>query len=147
MRISTRTRYGARVLAELALAYPDRMLSVKELSKKQHISPKYLEHIMRALNTAGLVKSVRGANGGFYISRPPKEITLKMVFDALEGSIDIVHCVSNPESCLIHDICPTRDTWVQLKKHIESFLNKTTINDLAENKNLKTEKQNLTYQI
>jgi Rrf2 family protein len=147
MKISTRTRYGARALAELASVYPQSMLSIKELGERQKISPKYLEHIMRLLKAARLVNSVRGNQGGFVLTKPPTDITLYMVFTALEGSLAPVHCVDEPKSCPIQNVCPTRETWVEMKQHIEEFLMRTTIYDLAERKKEKLNSLNPTYSI
>jgi len=147
MKISTRTRYGARALTELASVYPQNMLSIKVLGERQHISPKYLEHIMRSFKAAGLVNAVRGMNGGFVLAKPPTEITLYDVFTVLEGSLAPVHCVDEPESCALQSVCPTRETWVEMKQHIEAFLKKTTIFDLAERKKQKVDSLNPTYTI
>ena len=132
MKLSTRARYGARALAELALAYPDGTVSIKEIAVKQHISAKYLEQIMRTLKAVGLVTSVRGMHGGFALARRPAEITLKEVYTALEGTVAPVDCVDHPDSCPIESLCPTRDTWIEMTQAMESVLERTTVQDLVE---------------
>ena len=132
MKLSTRARYGARALAELALAYPNGTVSIKEIAGKQHISAKYLEQIMRALKAVGLVTSVRGMHGGFALARRPAEVTLKEIYTALEGTVAPVDCVDHPDSCPIQALCPTRDTWVEMKQAMESVLERTTVQHLAD---------------
>ena len=97
MRLSTRTRYGTRAMVELALAYPDLAVPVKDVARKQNLSAKYLEQIMSALKAADLVRSVRGMHGGYALSREPDSITLADVFHVLEGSAAPVDCVDHPE--------------------------------------------------
>lgn len=131
MRLSTRTRYGSRALAELAAAYPDRIVPLKQIAESQHLSVKYLEHIMTALKIAGLVRPVRGTHGGFVLARSPTNITLREVFEALEGSLAPVHCVDDPQSCPIEDVCPTRETWCELRDALANVLERTTLQHLA----------------
>jgi Rrf2 family protein len=145
MRLSTRTRYGTRAMVELALAYPDSAVPVKDVARKQNLSPKYLEQIMSALKAADLVRSVRGMHGGYSLSREPDDITLGDVFHVLEGSTAPVDCVDHPESCPIEDVCPTRETWVEMKEAVDKILAKTTIRTLAERKKKKQDVP--TYQI
>ena len=132
MRMSTRARYGARAMAELAIAYPKASVSVKEVAKSQEISPKYLEHIMSSLRAAGLVTAVRGSHGGYALSRPPAAITLRHVVESLDGSLAPVDCVDRRDSCLMAGSCPTRDTWLEVRDSIAKVLEGTTLQDLAD---------------
>ena len=147
MRLSTRARYGARALAELALAYPDGTVSIKDIAVKQHISAKYLEQIMRTLRAVGLVTSVRGMHGGFALAKQPAEITLKDTYVALEGTVAPVDCVDHPDSCPIEKVCPTRDTWVEMMQAMESVLERTTVQDLADRARSKGESTATMYHI
>lgn len=137
MKLSTRARYGARALVEVALGYPDGTVSVRDVAESQSISAKYLEHIMASLKVAGLVRSVRGMHGGFTLARPPADITLREVLEALEGSVAPVDCVDHPDSCPLGDVCPTRETWVEMKESMVRVLGGTTIQDLVERKRRK----------
>lgn len=132
MRLSTQIRYGARAMVELGLAYPERVVSVREMAESQHLSVKYLERIMVALKTAGLVTPVRGIHGGYALARPPSSITLGEVYRILEGSPAVVYCVDHPESCPLLQTCPTRDTWVELTAAVQGVLEGTTLEDLVE---------------
>lgn len=147
MQLSTKVRYGTRALVELALVYPEGTLSVKEIAEKESISPKYLEHIMAPLKAAGLVSSIRGMHGGYELARPPGKIRLTEVYTALEGSPAPVDCVSEPGSCPMQDVCPTRETWAEMKRSIEEILNTTTLQCLAERKKRKTKASAPMYHI
>ena len=137
MKFPTTVRYGARALIELAAAYPDRAVSVREVGQQQNLSAKYLERILQALKVAGLVQVVRGKRGGYVLARPPQSITLKDVYERLVGSLAPVDCVDCPDSCSLQDTCPTWDTWVEVKEAVATVLERTTIQDLLERKNRK----------
>ncbi len=137
MRLPTSFRYAARAVVGLAAVDPQRAVSVRELGEQQGISPKYLEQILRALTASGLVQAVRGKHGGYLLAKPPQSITLKEVYENLVGSTAPVLCVDEPESCSSHAGCPTWDTWVELKRAIESVLERTTVQQLVERKGQK----------
>lgn len=137
MHLPTSFRYGARAMAELAAAYPEHAVSVRMLAEQQHLSPKYLEQILRALKAAGLVQAVRGKAGGYALTRPPESITLRDLYEGLIGSLAPVECVDRPESCPMHRVCPTWDTWVDIKKAIEGVLDRTTVQGLLERRQRK----------
>ena len=147
MQFSTKTRYGARALVELAVAWPDRTVSVREMAQGQRISPKYLGQIMSALKAAGLIKAVRGVHGGYELTRPPTEVTLGQIYRVLEGSAAPVECVDKPGSCQLEPVCATRDSWAQVKVAIEGVLDATTLQDLVRRKKSKAAAAGLTYQI
>ena len=137
MRLSTTVRYGARAITQMASLGTDRPVSVREIGEKQAISAKYLEHILKALKAGGLVRAIRGKEGGYVLTRPPENITLKDVYESLEGPVAPVDCVDCPSSCAMYEVCPTRDTWVELKEAIEAVLERTTIQDLVKRWNRK----------
>lgn len=147
MMLSTRTRYAARAMAELGSAYPDGTVSVRSVAQSQRVSPKYLEQILHSLRAAGLVRAVRGMRGGYALARPPASITLKEVFEVFEGSAAPVHCVDQPDSCPLVDVCPTRETWAEMKEALLRVLQRTTIGHLVERKARKAGSSALTYQI
>lgn len=147
MRISTRTRYGARALAELAAAYPVGPVPLRELARSQRLSVKYLEQIMARLKSAGLVRAVRGMRGGYTLTASPGEMNLSDVFRALEGGPLLVKCVARPGTCAMHEGCPTRDTWVKLSEAVSAILRGTTLQGLAERRASKDRPCTPTYQI
>ena len=147
MKLSTRARYAARALAELASLGPDATMSVRDVAQKQHISDKYLEQILKPLRSAGIVKAARGMRGGYALARPAASITLKELFQILEGSVAPVHCVDDPNSCSMADVCPTRETWVEVRDSVEAVLERTTIQDLVERKKQKAVLPSMMYHI
>ena len=96
MKISTKGRYGIRLMLSLALHYDKGTLALKSIAREQDISEKYLEQIINPLTKSGLVKSYRGAQGGYILTREPKDITIGEVLRILEGSLSPVDCVHNP---------------------------------------------------
>lgn len=145
MRFSTTFRYGARAMVQLAATQPERAVSVREVGQQQGISPKYLEHILQALKAAGLVQAVHGKQGGYVLAKPPGSITLKDLYESLVGSLAPVDCVNNPELCPMHDSCPTRDTWVDVKEAVEGVLERTTVQELVDRKRRKAASLEPTY--
>ena len=131
MKLSTRMRYGTRALVELAAAHPTRVVSIRGLAGRVHVSAKYLEQIMAIAKAAGIVVSAVGSRGGYRLARPPRAIRLREIQMALEGS-DIVACISDPASCYMSDTCPTRDVWIAVKEAIGDVLGGVTLQNLLE---------------
>ncbi|MCL2389151.1 MAG: RrF2 family transcriptional regulator [Elusimicrobia bacterium] len=134
MKLSTRTRYGTRAAVELASCYHRGVpLSLKDISLKQNIPLKYLAKIMNSLKTAGLVKTLRGASGGFVLARAPQEISVADIFNYFEGSIVPKEC--NPSRgermCKRYSNCATAKVWAGLESTVSEYLQKIKIGDLA----------------
>jgi len=132
MKISTKTRYGIRALLELAIYYGKKSLNIKSIAKSQSLPEKYLEHVLAYLKTAGLVKSVRGAKGGYTLALPPSEIRLNKVFQVLEGSLSPVECVDNASYCKRSVYCATKDIWGLISRSINQILYSVTLQDLVQ---------------
>lgn len=132
MKLSTRSRYGTRILLELARQQGNSPVQVSEISKRQGISVKYLEQLIRTLKQADLVKSVRGPKGGHLIAKPPETITLGHIVRLFEGQVDLVECVSSPEVCQIADDCKVRQAWKDATEVLYEKLDATTIADLIQ---------------
>jgi len=146
IRISTKGRYGTRLMLQLALNYGKGPILLKDISKNEAISLGYLEHLIPPLKSAGLIKSIRGARGGYFLSMKPSEIKLKEIIQALEGSLILAECISTPAACNRINFCSTRALWEELSKKMSDILGGVTLQDLVEkNKNQKTE--NLVYNI
>jgi Rrf2 family transcriptional regulator, cysteine metabolism repressor len=131
MRLSTRMRYGTRGLLELALHYDQGPLSVTEIAEQQALSVKYLENLLGRLHAGGLVRSLRGAQGGYELSRPPGEITLRRVFDVLEGAEAFVPCTDDHTMCTRWPDCVTQQVWAKMHAAAMQVLEETTLADLA----------------
>jgi len=130
MKLSKRTRYGFRLMTELAKSFEKGPLSIKEIAARQNISVKYLEQIIMHLKTVGPVTAVRGPKGGYLLSLPPSTISLKSLFEIFEGSSGIVECVPNPSECKRAGRCLSRKLWVILEKNISDTLGSLTLEDL-----------------
>ncbi len=111
MKFSTKTRYGTRILIDLALKVNQGAIQVSKISASQKISVKYLEQILRILKQAGMVKSVRGPKGGHLLAKDPEKIYLGQIVRLFEGQTDLVQCVSSPENCEMAAQCLVRNAW------------------------------------
>ena len=132
VKLPTRVRYGARAIAEIACAYPDRLVPLRDVAEALQVSAKYMEQIVAALRSAGLVRARRGASGGYRLTRRPEEITMADVFRALEGPISLVDCSDGADCCPMREHCPTRETWSQMAAAMEEVLEGTALSDLVD---------------
>ena len=132
MKLSTRARYGTRALLDLALHGGEGPVLLRDIARRQQISSPYLEHLIAPLIAAGVIRSTRGARGGIWLAKSPREIRLNEVIGLLEGSIAPVECVNDPEYCPRSEFCVTRDIWSELKKAMDGVLESTTLQDLVE---------------
>ena len=133
MKISTKGRYAVRVMLDLALNNTGECIKVKEIAARQDISEKYLEQIIASLSKAGYVNSVRGAQGGYRLSRDPEDYTVGMILRVTEGSLAPVACLDpGAEICERCDTCETLEVWKELAKAIDSVVDGVTLADLAE---------------
>lgn len=132
MKLSTRGRYAARALLDLARHQGAAPIPLKDIARRQGISLYYLEHIVMPLATAGIVRSSRGASGGIRLARPPQQIRLSEILRLVEGSLVPVACVANPEICPRSKMCVTREIWAELDRVISVVLESTTLQNLVE---------------
>ncbi len=134
MKISTRGRYGLRAMLELAASDPKKPLSIQMIAQRQDISDKYLEHIFQLLRNAGLVKSIRGAHGGYVLGRKPDSITVGQILRAIEGSLSPVECISTSpaEECDRIENCTARHIWKYISERINSAVDGITLSDLID---------------
>jgi Rrf2 family cysteine metabolism transcriptional repressor len=137
MKLSTRGRYGTRVLLDLAMHRDKGLVLLKDVAHRQDISLRYLEHIITPLVMAGMVRSTRGAKGGVYLAKSPENIKLIEVIQILEGSTAPVECVDSPNLCNRSKTCVTRDVWMEVKTAIDKILENTTLDDLVEKQKIK----------
>lgn len=133
MKISTKGRYALRLMIDLALNDTGENISIKAISARQNISTKYLEQIISMLNRAGYVKSERGSNGGYKLTKKPEEYTVGMILRLTEGSLAITTCTEDEQNqCERYGSCPTVHLWEKLNKAISDVVDNITIADLAE---------------
>jgi Rrf2 family protein len=140
MKISTKGRYGMRAMVDLAIHNGEGPILLKDIARRQQLSERYLEQLILTLKAAGLVKSIRGAHGGFLLAKPPSEIRLGEIFQTLEGPLGLVECVDDPMSCSRASSCGTRDVWQELKEGIVSILDSKTLLDLTDQQSKKDKK-------
>lgn len=131
MRISTRVRYGLRLMVEVALGYGKSPILLKEISKNIDVSEKYLSQIIIPLKGKGLINIYSGAHSGYILSRPPSEIRLKEIVEILEGDLSLIDCVNNPSVCDKVSTCVTRDVWTKMGDKISEVLSSYTLDDLV----------------
>ncbi len=131
MKLSTRSRYGVRLMIALAAAGGDHSVFLKDIAASEDISEKYLSLIVIPLRAAGLIRSIRGARGGYILDREPKDITLRDIVEAVEGETCLVNCVKHPDSCPRVPVCPTRDTWTHLSNTIKEAMAAVTLAQLV----------------
>ncbi len=132
MKLSTRSRYGTRLLLDMAQHYDQGPIQLGEIAKRQDISVKYLEQIIIPLKKAHYVLSVRGPKGGQFLARPPEEITLGEIVALLEEGPSLVECSEHAEVCERSGSCATRLIWMEVAQAIFDKLAAITLADLAE---------------
>lgn len=133
MKISTKGRYALRLMLDLALHDSDAPIRIKDIAARQDISDKYLEQIISSLNKAGYVKSIRGPQGGYKLTKDPSYYTVGMILRLTEGSLAPVACLEEEENtCTRQGDCATLELWKQLDEAIKSVVDTVTLAKLVE---------------
>jgi Rrf2 family protein len=127
LKLSTKGRYGVRLMLDLALNYGKEPVCLKDVAKRQEISEKYLEHLAVPLKKANLIRSSRGAHGGYFLSKEPELLNLKDIIIALESSVCLVKCANNPQACKRFYSCVVRDVWKDASDKIMETLSRFTL--------------------
>ncbi len=134
IKLSTKGRYGTRLMLNLALHYNEGTEAVvlKNISKAEDLSIRYLEQIIIPLKINKLVKSVRGAGGGYTLAKHPSQITVCEIVEVLEGSCALVDCVEDPGSCERMTECATYEIWKEASDLLKNYFESKTLQDLVE---------------
>ena len=133
MKFSTKSRYALRLMAELARYAPGTTVSLKEISERQNLSLKYLEQIVTPLARMGLVKSERGSQGGYRLTKAPADYTAGEILRAIEGSVAPIPCLgSETNECPMSDQCFTLPFWAGLDDVINQYIDSVTLEQLAQ---------------
>ena len=133
MKISTKGRYALRLMIDLAMNSREKPVSLKDVSKRQDISEKYLEQIISILNRAGVVKSIRGAQGGYLLQKTPGDYTVGMILRLTEKTLSPVACVEDEENvCERMDSCATAIVWKKINEAVKDVVDNITIQDLID---------------
>ena len=131
MKISTKGRYALRLMLDLAQNHRETAIALRDVSERQDISVKYLEQIVGLLSRSGLLKSVRGAQGGYLLARRPEEYTVGEILRITEGSLAPVACLQpGAGECSRAEDCLTLPLWKGLQAVIDSYLDSVTLADL-----------------
>lgn len=134
MKITTKGRYGLRALIDLAQYSEIEPVSISNIAARQGISERYLEQLMTLLKKAGLIKSIRGAGGGYVLAKDMEAISVGDVLRALEGSLEPVECAafSEEDSCQAAGGCVTKYVWQKINESINQTVNEISIKQLVE---------------
>jgi Rrf2 family protein len=133
MRLSTKGEYASRAMLELSLNYQKGPLHIREVSKAQHIPERFLEQILLLLKRAGYLRSKKGQKGGYFLSKPPAEISVAEVIRVMDGPLAPIDCVSVTahELCPMEDTCGLRWLWKDVRDSVARIMEKTTFEDLV----------------
>ncbi len=136
LSLSTRSRYGVRCMVALALGWGRGSILLKDISRREDISEKYLSQIVIPLKAAGLITAQRGARGGYMLARDPAEVTVMQIVEAIEGPLVPVPCTAGGPAgceapCERMGECAASTVWMKLKADIEASLSSRTLADLA----------------
>jgi Rrf2 family protein len=150
VKLSTKGRYGLRAMFDLAQHYGSGPIPLKSVAERQDISEHYLEQLISGLKKAGLVQSVRGAQGGYSLARKPGEITVSDVLRVLEGPMGPVDCVLEQDAvkCSRANDCISRIVWEKLRDSMIKTMDSITLQDMCEEaEKLKKKSENYMYYI
>jgi Rrf2 family protein len=134
MKLSTKGRYGIKAMLDLAMHSSEGQVSLKSIAERQEISENYLEQLFALLRKNGLVKSVRGAQGGYILAQNPEKVTVGAVLRSLEGSLARVECVSEGDHtrCDRSNACVTRIVWEKIRDKVNEVVDSITLKDLID---------------
>lgn len=136
-----------RALLDIAQHSGEGPVLLRDIAQRQGVTRNYLEQILIQLKAAGLVRGIRGVQGGFVLARSPSTIRLSEVVQALEGQINLVECVADPKVCPRVEVCATHDLWGELSSLITQALASKTLQDLMERQRRKEQASAFTYYI
>ena len=141
MKLSTKGRYGLRALIDLAQYSEQEAVSISSIAQRQNISESYLEQLVAKLRKAGLVKSIRGAQGGYKLARPAASISVGDILRALEGNLEAVECTAHTqEGCDGSDLCVTKYVWQRINESISRTVDEMMLDQLVEESKIAQEK-------
>lgn len=132
MKISTKGRYAIRLMLDLATYNTGVPVSLKDVASRQEISDKYLEQIISTLNKAGFVRSIRGAQGGYMLTKAPNEYTVGMILRLTEGDLTTVDCSNGGTLCSRRESCVTYKIWDKIDEAVNNVVDNITLEDLVE---------------
>ena len=139
MKLSTRARYGLRMMIELARELKKKKLvHLRQIAEITGLSENYLAQLAISLRNSGLLVGVSGKKGGYHLSRPAEEIKLSEIVRAVAGPLDLTECVSNPSICLNSSFCEARLIWALLSGSMLEVLDKLRLSDMVDKEKIKS---------
>ena len=133
MKISTKGRYALRMMIDIAENQDKGYVALKDIAARQEISKKYLEQIALYLSQCGMLKAVRGYQGGYMLAHDTRDYTVAQILSAVEGSLAPVSCLESPvNTCPRREGCKTLPMWMSLNRRIQEYLNSVTLADVVE---------------
>lgn len=132
MKLSTKGRYGVRLMFDLAMHYGKGPIFLKDIAERQGISEKYLWQLIPPLKQAGLVTSTRGAHGGYELSKSPDQMTVREIVSAVEGPLSLVDCVGDPSICARKDACIVNGVWSEISAKLIQAMEVITLASMVE---------------
>ncbi|MFH1647997.1 MAG: Rrf2 family transcriptional regulator [Chloroflexota bacterium] len=147
MKLSSRGRYGTRVLLDIAMHNGEGPVPLRDIARRQQIPLAYLKRLITPLVGAGVMRGLRGVGGGVLLARPPQQVNLLEVIRLLEGTAPLVECIDRPEVCKRSRGCVTRELWTELDRAARQVLESTTLEDLVERQKIKDKNAGEMYYI
>lgn len=133
MKLTTKGRYGLRLMLDLAAHEGQGAILLKDIAQRQNLSEKYLWSLIAPLKSAGFVRSLRGAKGGYMLAKTPAEITLKDIVAILEGNLCLVDCVYDNDFCVRREQCISHTIWCELSQKISDLFENITLASMLNN--------------
>jgi Rrf2 family protein len=137
LKLSTKSRYGTRLILDMAQHHNEGAIQLSDIAKRQDVSQKYLEQIIIPLKKANYLKGIRGTKGGYILNKHPREITVGEIVALLEGGTALCECSENSTSCKRADTCLTRNVWIEAARAMFKTLNSITFSDIIKEGKLK----------
>jgi Rrf2 family protein len=132
LKFSTKTRYGIRAMLEISSHDPKNGVLQKDIATNQEISVKYLDHIISALKSAGLINNIKGKKSGYVLTRKPEEISILDIHKAFENGICVIDCMAINAECDRISICKTKKFWKGLNNIVHDYFQNTTLADIID---------------
>lgn len=136
MKISTRGRYGTRMMLDLTVHHERGPVPLSEIARRQDLSVKYLGQLIFPLRAAGFIRSVRGARGGYALAKKPEKISVGQIIEILEGGLYLVDCVKDPKICERAKECLTRNIWLMMSERLMNELSSLSLRDVLDGRKI-----------
>ena len=147
MKVSAKGRYGLRILLDVALHQERGPVALRDISRRQAISHKYLWQVIHPLQAAGLLRATRGARGGYVLARAPEEISIRDIVNILEGPISVVACITAPDTCERSVSCIAREAWAEIETKLNDAMRSITLKELIRRHKEQESRRALNYVI